>query len=222
MYGKKILVTALSSTLLLGAAAGASYAASDDASHPMPGHEGHRHMGPHHMGMHKWRHGPMMRPEVLYIRMVQQFDSNHDMKVSRDELKAGVDAMFDAADTNKDGELTPKEVRDYRMQKIKAWREERAQQMDQNKKSGDKAAMTQTGDDMGEPGHEGPGKHGHRGPGMREARMQSLMMFARLDKDGNGRISKKEAEDGANRLFDRLDRNKDGVISIDDMPKGPF
>ncbi|MGO8330455.1 hypothetical protein ACC811_37505, partial [Rhizobium ruizarguesonis] len=40
----------------------------------------------------------------------------------------------------------------------------------------------------------------------------------RIDTDQNGQISKQEAEDAFDKLFERMDRNKDGVISIDDMP----
>ena len=43
-----------------------------------------------------------------------------------------------------------------------------------------------------------------------------------VDKDENGQISKQEAEDAMSRFFDRMDTNKDGFISIDDMPDRPF
>jgi Ca2+-binding EF-hand superfamily protein len=42
------------------------------------------------------------------------------------------------------------------------------------------------------------------------------------DKDENGQLSKAEVTEASAKLFERLDRNKDGVISIDDMPDRPF
>ncbi|MDP6636912.1 MAG: DUF1566 domain-containing protein [Phycisphaerae bacterium] len=42
----------------------------------------------------------------------------------------------------------------------------------------------------------------------------------RLDKNGDGKVSKKEF-DGPDHHFDRLDRNNDGYLSADEAPSGP-
>ena len=42
----------------------------------------------------------------------------------------------------------------------------------------------------------------------------------RLDKNGDGRVSKREF-DGPAHHFDRLDKNGDGFLSEDEAPKGP-
>ncbi len=47
-------------------------------------------------------------------------------------------------------------------------------------------------------------------------------MMRRMDADENGQISKQEAEAAFDKFFIRMDRNKDGAISIDDMPNRPF
>jgi hypothetical protein len=214
MNGKKLLIAALSSTLLVGAAATASFAAPGD------------HHGPRHHGMHgPHRMGPP--PEVIYVQLVKKFDTNGDMKVSKDELKAGVDKTFDAIDANHDGQITPAELKTYRQDQMKAWRDAHKDDKakgdamkaddqkpgDQKPGDGDQAA----GEDHG-PGGDHHGRHGH----WMRGRMMEVMMFSRIDKDGSGQISKQEAEDFANKVFDRLDRNHDGVLSIDDMPDHPF
>ncbi|WP_312222197.1 calcium-binding protein [Rhizobium rhizoryzae] len=57
-----------------------------------------------------------------------------------------------------------------------------------------------------------------KGPGMMPA--AALIRF--VDTDENGQISKDEAANAATKLFERMDRNKDGVISIDDIPSQPL
>jgi hypothetical protein len=68
------------------------------------------------------------------------------------------------------------------------------------------------------PHRKGEGRWGMRHGGQ--------MMFAsamrRIDSDENGQVSKQEASAAMDKLFTRLDRNKDGSISIDDMPDRPF
>lgn len=79
--------------------------------------------------------------------------------------------------------------------------------------------------DMADRGPEGGPPRGP-GMGMRHGMGHGMMgmgaMFRFADTDENGQISKEEATAAVNKLFDRMDRNKDGVISIDDMPDGPF
>lgn len=214
MNGKKILITAMSASLLLGGAA-AAFAA-----------------GGHHMGGPRGPHHPGMPPEILFVRMLQQFDTNGDMKISKDEAKTGVDKIFDAIDTNKDGEITPGEFRTYREAQRKAAWEERKKEWEANKdkdapKPDDQAQNDdQDGSDQGGKHHHGDhgpggprGEHGWRPHG---GGMMGQMLFHRVDTDENGQISKAEAEAAMDKLFDRLDRNHDGFIALDDMPKMPL
>ncbi|MBN8933563.1 MAG: hypothetical protein J0G97_17435, partial [Rhizobium pusense] len=60
----------------------------------------------------------------------------------------------------------------------------------------------------------GWGKHGGKGGGF------ALIRWA--DTDENGQVSKAEFAAAGEKMFERLDKNKDGVISIDDMPDRPF
>jgi Ca2+-binding EF-hand superfamily protein len=208
MYRNKLILTALSSVLLLGAAAGASFAApGDQADHP--GHHG------------KMEHGMMGGPrgaafrEILFVRMLKQFDTNKDGQITKQEATDGMEKIFAAIDTNHDGSLTPGEIRAYREAQFKARREAvSAKQGD-----ADQNAAPQAGDDKDH------GRHGHDGHHWMHgnARFMAItMMMGRIDTDQNGQISKQEAETAFNKFFDRMDRNKDGVISIDDMPDQPF
>ncbi|MGG6893429.1 MULTISPECIES: calcium-binding protein [Rhizobium] len=215
MNGKKFLLAGLSAALLVGAAAQVSFAAQGDEAGD--GHHGGR-----------W-HGPRFSPEIVYVRMLKQFGQPGDTKVTRDEVKAGVDKIFDQIDTNHDGEITPGELRAYRQERIKEWKAERAKadgDQGKNEAQNDQTKGDQTKGDQAQADDNGdnrPRHHRPHGRFMHEAGfMRGMMLFHRIDKDENGQISKQEAEDAANKLFDRMDRNHDGVISLDDMPNRPL
>ncbi|MBY5457950.1 EF-hand domain-containing protein [Rhizobium beringeri] len=207
MYRNKLILAALSSTLIFGAAAGAVFAAPGDGPRQHPG----RH-GP----------GPAAFREITYVRMLKQFDTNKDGQVSKDEATAGLDKIFAAIDTNKDGSLTPGEIREYRKTQMQAMRDQRKQEAGENKDA-NAAAATPDNNDQGRPPREGhDGRDGHRWMRHGGNFMRASMMMQRIDTDQNGQISKQEAETAFDKLFTRMDRNKDGVISIDDMPDRPL
>lgn len=211
MNGKKILLAGLSAALLVGAAAQASLAAQGGEARD--GHHGGR-----------W-HGPRFSPEIVYVRMLKQFGQPGDTKITRDEVKTGVDKIFDQIDTNHDGEITPGELRAYRQERLKEWKAERAK-ADGDQSQNSQAPADQSKGDQAQAdnnGDSGPRHHRPHGRFMHEAGfMRGMMLFHRIDKDENGQISKQEAEDAASKLFDRMDRNHDGVISLDDMPNRPL
>ncbi|MGZ2481859.1 Ca2+-binding EF-hand superfamily protein [Rhizobium pisi] len=207
MYRNKLILAALSSTLIFGAAAGAGFAAPGDGPRQHPGMHGA---------------GPAAFREITYVWMLKQFDTNKDGKVSKDEATAGVDKLFAAIDTNKDGSLTPGEIREYRKTQLQAIRDQRKQEAGDDKDA-NAAVATPDNDDQGGPprgGHEG--RDGHRWMHHGGNMMHASIMMQRIDTDENGQISKQEAEAAMDKLFARMDRNKDGVISIDDMPDRPF
>ncbi|MGO6849792.1 calcium-binding protein [Rhizobium leguminosarum] len=207
MYRNKLILAALSSTLIFGAAAGAVFAAPGDGPRQHPG----RH-GP----------GPAAFREITYVRMLKQFDTNKDGQVSKDEATAGLDKIFAAIDTNKDGSLTPGEIREYRKTQMQAMRDQRKQEAGENKDA-NAAAATADNNDQGRPPREGhDGRDGHRWMRHGGNIMRASIMMRRVDTDQNGQISKQEAETAFDKLFARMDRNKDGVISIDDMPDRPL
>jgi Ca2+-binding EF-hand superfamily protein len=241
MNGKKLLLAGLSATLLLGGAAQVALAAS---------HDGYGE-GRHHHG--RW-HRPHVSPEVLYVRMLKEFGNPGDTKLTKDEVKAGVDKIFDQIDVNHDGEITPGEYRAYRQERLKEWKAERAKangdqaqngqaqgggQAQNDQAPGSQAPSNQAQDNQApadqsksdqaqndndnDKGGEGHRHHGAHGRFMHEGGfMRGAMVFRFADTDESGQISKKEAEDAVNKLFDRLDRNHDGVVNLDDMPSRPL
>lgn len=202
MYRNKLILAGLSAALIAGAA-GASFAAN--GKHPDRPRHHHEMMG--------GPRGAAFR-EIAFVRMLKQFDENKDGKISKQEAIDGVDKIFAAADKNNDGSLTPGEIREYHQAQIKAWRDAHK---DAKKDGGDDQQMAQN-DGMGR--HGGP--DGHRWGKRHGGDMMFAAMMRHVDKDENGQISKQEAEDAMSRFFDRLDTNKDGFISIDDMPDRPF
>lgn len=64
--------------------------------------------------------------------------------------------------------------------------------------------------------NDGPGRDGKNRP------MAAAFLIGKVDTDQNGQVSRDEAKTFGEGIFARLDTNKDGVISIDDLPNRPF
>ncbi|WP_137129845.1 hypothetical protein [Rhizobium sp. FY34] len=223
---KTYALAALGATLLLGAAAPASFAASG-----RPGHDGPGRGGPERA----------MMQDVMFVRLLKNADANKDGKISKEEVAAWQESLFAQADTNKDGTLTPGEMREFRQARMEAWRESRkAERAENGNMPGDMDMADGTAPPAGgpkdKPGHHemadgegGPGRHHGDGPrhGMRDGMgqrgmMPGIAMVRMADTDENGQISRAEATAAVDKMFARMDRNKDGVISIDDMPDSPM
>lgn len=170
------------------------------------------------------RDGPPMRPELAYVYLLKTADTNKDGKVSKEEFAARQDALFTEIDANKDGSITPKEMRDYRKAKMEAFRaaNPRPEREDAKGPDGKKSGPEQADRDRkGQEGRKHEGREGGKGgKGGHGGRVNA--MFSMVDADGNGQISKAEFTAAGEKMFTRLDKNNDGVISIDDMPDRPF
>jgi hypothetical protein len=113
-------------------------------------------------------------------------DANGDGVITHDEAMAQADARFDRMDVNKDGKLTPDEMRPRGPMR-----------------GGDMpppaAAAATDGTTPPAPAGAGRGMMGER-------------MFARLDTNGDGVIDRSEFRAQAERRFEMMDTNKDGKI----------
>jgi hypothetical protein len=188
------------------------------------------------------RRGPPGGREVMFVRMLQQFDTNKDGKITKDEAKASGETLFVSIDADKDGSITPGEFRKHRetmREQLKAELKESAVADEDDADEvappppggpGDEQAQDDSRGPDGKPHHgkhhdgkrhggrdmadrDGPRGPGDRGPGR---------MIRVADTDENGQINQAEAMTMVDKMFERADRNKDGVISVDDMPKRPM
>ena len=200
MMKRKIALTALGAALMMSAAAPFAMAA------PRGGPD---------------RHGPSMRPEAAFVYLLKTADTNKDGKISKEEFAARQDALFTEIDKDKDGSITPKEMRDYRQAKMEEFRaaHPRPEREDAKGPDGKKGGPEHA--DRDGKRHEGR-KHEARMEGGKGRHGKMNGMFAMVDTDGNGQISKAEFTTAGEKLFARLDKNNDGFISIDDMPDRPF
>lgn len=204
MNAKKIALAALGAAFVFGATAPASFAA--------PGDRGPKGHGPRHeMG------GPMMKDRA-FIYLLKNADANKDGKVSKEEVTAFEEKVFTEIDADKDGSLTPGEFRAYRKAKMEAFRKDHPRpQHEEAKADGDKKPGERAEGKEGKRHHApggGPGRHGKGAGGM------GFIRFA--DTDENGQVSKAEATAATEKFFTMMDQNKDGVISIDDLPDRPL
>ena len=229
MNGKTLTLAAVAASLLIGTTAGGAFAQDRSERRGGAGRGG---------------------PETMFVQMLQQHDTNKDGKVSKEEATAAGATMFTAIDADKDGVLTPGEVREHReamREEHKAAREAmRAERQAEREAAKADAPTPPAGDAPQEqamngdgPRGEGKGMHGKRHEGKRHGahneraergegrrgsdgmRGQGRMMRV-ADTDENGQISQAEATAMVDKMFTRMDRNKDGVISADDMPKRPM
>ncbi|MGK6316161.1 EF-hand domain-containing protein [Neorhizobium sp. DT-125] len=208
MTAKKIVLATLGAALVAGAA--------------LPAFAAPERGGPD-------RRGAVMQ-DVMFVRLLKNADADKDGKVSKDEMTARQDALFTEIDANKDGTITRGELFDYRQAKREEFRKNNpAPQQADNDDQQDRRADRRD-DDRRDHDRHGWNHRGHHDRDRREARfdgprhggMMRGGFFRMVDEDRDGKITKAEASAAGDRLFARMDTNKDGTISIDDLPDRPL
>lgn len=207
MKTRKIVLASLAAVLVAGTA--------------LPSFAGPGRDGP---GRQSGRAGMMQ--EMMFVRLLKTADANKDAKITKEEVAARQDALFSEIDADNDGNLIPGELRTYRDAKMEDVRKERAERREERRK--EMAESRQDNDDMhqGLRGERGERRHDGGRWGMHHGRMGGQMggfhLVRQADTDENGQFSKAEVTAAVDKLFTRMDRNGDGVITIDDMPDRPF
>ncbi len=121
-------------------------------------------------------------------RLFEQVDTNKNGEITKAEMRKAVDERFTKVDTNKDNFVTPEEM--------KAAREAMRQAHHQNRKP---AADSTSDKAKGErPAHKN--RHGSH-------------MMEKIDTNKDGKVSRAEAYAVADAFFQRLDQDKNQVIS---------
>lgn len=126
----------------------------------------------------------------------QKMDKNGDGKITTEEVTALSDEHFNRLDTNGDGVVT-REESEAAHQKM---REEFAKRHAEKKQK-----RAPEGKEKRERTHRGPAQ-GPRGD-----------FFAKLDKDGDGKITREESRQAALERFQKFDLNQDGVVTKEEM-----
>ena len=121
--------------------------------------------------------------------MFQRHDKNADGKLTKDELPEFAAERLMRADANGDGELSKEELTEMR----KKWAEQAG------------AAAGRDG-----PGGAGPGAGG---------RFDSAEMFQRLDRNGDGSLTKDELPERLAELLMRADADGNGSLSKEELHK---
>ncbi|MEO9458447.1 MAG: hypothetical protein ABJE63_07035 [Lentilitoribacter sp.] len=137
-------------------------------------------------------------------RMLEKLDTNKDGGITLEEVKAHQGTIFASVDANSDNSLTQEEF-----DMIKEMRKAERETAREAKKAENGEQTTETAQSDDKDGKKRKGKRGEmRGMG-----------FERLDADNSGAVSLEEFTAHSDKMFDRMDRNDDGVINTDDVKR---
>lgn len=188
---KKSIISTITIAAILASASTFAYAASGDDNK-----RGGKHRGPN------------------IERMLEKLDTNKDGGISLEEVKTSRAELFVKVDANNDSSLTEEE---FGMIKELKKAERNA------KKAANEASTDAASDQTAQADKEGKrkGKHAGKRDGKRGDKRGGKKgpSFDRLDADSSGTVTLTEFTGQADKMFERMDRNSDGVINADDMKR---
>ena len=150
--------------------------------------------------------------------MMERFDADRDGAVLLEEVSAHRLAMFESADTDKNGSLSKDELKAFGGMRKEMRQQNREERRAERQGKMDRERMGKHSDRDGRMAGKHDGKRdgeGRRGEGRGDHRGGPRM--ERLDTDKNGEISLEEFTALDTRMFDRFDRNGDKKIDITDF-----
>jgi Ca2+-binding EF-hand superfamily protein len=165
------------------------------------------------------------RPQAAFFR---KLDANGDGRISKAEV-AKAAAVFDELDENKDGELDAREL--FGAPPTGAGDRRPDQPRDGERRPDERRPETDRRPDQpaNRPADARPDATKSNRPATRPAEAarkadakggaRGRQAFQEMDKNGDGKISKDEATGRLKEQFDRIDADKDGFISTEEMQR---
>jgi hypothetical protein len=156
-------------------------------------------------------------PEAPYpvAAWFAEADASHDGRISRDEFRADADAFFGVVDADRDGVIT--------MVEVAAYEEEIAPEITRLNIPG----VREGGGEMGPRGgrHRRGGGAGGFGAGRQGAAMFGLINepepIRAADADFSLTVTRAEWRAASDRRFGLLDRDRDGALTLAELPRTP-
>jgi len=144
-------------------------------------------------------------------------DTNHDGRLSRDELSKAV-TLIERLDQNRDGSLDGRELfgpppGNGQSSMDRTRRNGNTKQSDRPRRPESEDSTQDKSREKNRSGSDAPGRDG------RASNASLDENFGRMDRDKDGAISKDEAPDRLKQNFDRVDSNKDGKVTLDELRK---
>lgn len=151
-------------------------------------------------------------PGDMAKRLFSRLDKNGDGAITRDEAPERL--PFDQADLDKDGKITPEE---YAQVASRFGRRPGGQPGEPGKPPGGSGAPPAPPSPPGTPGEPGKAEGEPGAPPAGEPADRSKMFMQKLDKNGDGVITRDEAPEKL--PFDMVDADQDGKITAEELAK---
>lgn len=161
-------------------------------------------------------------------RFMSFFDTNGDDVVTMEEFKSAAAERFTKMDEDTNGSVTREEFRNYISEKREMWSERRFSKMDANEDGNvseaeyleyrqKKAQRRFQRMDTDADGVLSSEEYKNRRSGKKYGKHGKGRIFSKLDKNGDGVITKDESLSAWTEWFARIDSNNDSVVTAEEV-----